>query len=352
MAAPCEARGRRCGRVGIPAIYYPTWLRATPTAGPAGPVACCPGRRGPLFEEARQIKARVGSPWLLIHSHQSDASHEAQAATAGERPSASARARAAPGDRMPPCAWATFRPRILKGHEFRWMTSTPSSTSRSASSPTATRKARRPATAAYRRVPTAPSPLCTGVVHGEAEGHADGREIGVQKGVQIGREVGQYRGRVTTLLAIYSAHPELASERCAAHRGTARIAHPRARSHECVCVPSRRMVSTLTRLRESLSSISLDDPLDQRTFDVIDEVRAKMRMIELWLRGSPAGRAAARTAAAGAGVSTAAAPPPVMAAGAVGARAEPEMPPTASCGGLESAGQGHGGGGRPPDLSF
>ena len=97
-----------------------------------------------------------------------------------------------------------------------------------------------------------------GLAHGEAAGHADGRALGERKGLEIGREVGRYRGRVATLLALYAAHPELASA---------------------------RMRSTLNSAAESLGRISLEDPLDQGCFDLIEDVRAKMRMVELWLLG-------------------------------------------------------------------
>ena len=48
---------------------------------------------------------------------------------------------------------------------------------------------------------------------------------------------------------------------------------------------SRRILATLTRLHTLLATIKLDDPLDQRCFDALDDVRARMRMVDVWLKG-------------------------------------------------------------------
>ena len=48
---------------------------------------------------------------------------------------------------------------------------------------------------------------------------------------------------------------------------------------------SRRILATLTRLHTLLGTIQLDDPLDQRCFDALDDVRARMRMVDVWLKG-------------------------------------------------------------------
>jgi hypothetical protein len=47
------------------------------------------------------------------------------------------------------------------------------------------------------------------------------------------------------------------------------------------------MRNTLATLSESLAAISLDDPLDQNCFDALEDARAKMRMIDIWMRGPP-----------------------------------------------------------------
>ena len=47
-----------------------------------------------------------------------------------------------------------------------------------------------------------------------------------------------------------------------------------------------RMMSTLRRLKEKLAAISLDDPLNQQCFDDLDDARAKMRMVDVWMRSA------------------------------------------------------------------
>ena len=46
------------------------------------------------------------------------------------------------------------------------------------------------------------------------------------------------------------------------------------------------MMSTLRRLKEKLAAISLDDPLNQQCFDDLDDARAKMRMVDVWMRSA------------------------------------------------------------------
>ena len=94
--------------------------------------------------------------------------------------------------------------------------------------------------------------------HGRQAGEEAGRELGLQKGLELGREVGQYRGRVDALLAIAHAYHGFASD---------------------------RILSTLIRLQPALAAIKLDDPLDQKCFNELDDIRAKMRMVDLWLKG-------------------------------------------------------------------
>ena len=48
---------------------------------------------------------------------------------------------------------------------------------------------------------------------------------------------------------------------------------------------ARRIHTTLMYLTEALAAIRLDNPLDQRDFNALDEARAKMRLVEVWLRG-------------------------------------------------------------------
>ena len=44
-----------------------------------------------------------------------------------------------------------------------------------------------------------------------------------------------------------------------------------------------RILATLTRLQAILDTLTLTDPTDQKSFDQLEEVRAKMRMIDIWL---------------------------------------------------------------------
>jgi len=132
---------------------------------------------------------------------------------------------------------------------------------------------------------------CAGQLHGREKGQEAGWELGYQKGHELGLELGQYRGRVDTLLAISAAHTGFASARCASvpnhgSRGFTRLARRRHGSHGAPRVAvSRRILATLTRLHTLLATIKLDDPLDQRCFDALDDVRARMRMVDVWLKG-------------------------------------------------------------------
>ena len=51
------------------------------------------------------------------------------------------------------------------------------------------------------------------------------------------------------------------------------------------CRSPHRIRRTLGRLDTSLAAVSLDDPRDQKCFDDLEDIRAKMRLVELWLRG-------------------------------------------------------------------
>ena len=190
-----------------------------------------------------------------------------------------------------------------------------------------------------------------GIARGKEVGHAEGHALGVQKGLELGEELGRYRGRVAALLAIYTAHPELASDRCVAP--------------ECVCpsLPSphllipttsprraraSRMLGTLRRLDETLGRISLDDPRDQRCFDELEEARAKMRMVALWLRAAPPSAPADAPGASGA----------ASAGGAAAAQLGGAMSPSSA--GHDGVGDARraprarppGAATRAPDLSF
>jgi hypothetical protein len=44
------------------------------------------------------------------------------------------------------------------------------------------------------------------------------------------------------------------------------------------------MRTTIHRLDAKLSGLSLVDPLDRQAFDELEEVRAKMRMVDVWLK--------------------------------------------------------------------
>ena len=98
-----------------------------------------------------------------------------------------------------------------------------------------------------------------GEQHGKQAGWDTGYEMGHQRGLELGRELGQHRGRVATLLELYAAQPAIASD---------------------------RMRSTLNKLNAKLQAITLDDPLDQQCFDELEDVRAKMRMVDVWIRSS------------------------------------------------------------------
>jgi hypothetical protein len=104
-----------------------------------------------------------------------------------------------------------------------------------------------------------------GVAHGRQRGSAAGEPVGREKGLELGAEVGHYRGRVEALLAIYAS-------------GSA---------------PSSRILKTLHALRELLAGLSLD-PQDQAGFDVLEDVRAKMRVVDLSLGASLHGGASLR----------------------------------------------------------
>ena len=66
-----------------------------------------------------------------------------------------------------------------------------------------------------------------GEEHGKKAGHATGREMGYQRGRELGRELGQYRGRVALLLAVYTAHPNLATDRCVSQTSAIPFLHYR-----------------------------------------------------------------------------------------------------------------------------
>ena len=67
-----------------------------------------------------------------------------------------------------------------------------------------------------------------------------------------------------------------------------------------------RMKSALLRLEALLGSITLHDPRDESCFDKLEDARAKMRHVDVWLRG-PTGLA--RFAARSGDASAAPAPP-------------------------------------------
>lgn len=136
--------------------------------------------------------------------------------------------------------------------------------------------------------------LLAGLEHGRAQGEEAGEVVGYNKGLELGRELGRYRGRVAILLAFLSAREGLAPERCdSAIFGPTALACVSAIPAE-ISSPLRalRIRGTLTRLAEALAAIRLDDPLDQDAFDALDDARAKMRLVDVWLRG-PSGPLAA-----------------------------------------------------------
>ena len=95
-------------------------------------------------------------------------------------------------------------------------------------------------------------------------------------------------------------------------------------SPRLLCLPAHRLLTTLKRLQVNLAELTLDDPLDQASFDQLDEIRAKMRMIDVWLKGAsgssrPQGQAEPPQMPSDPGL------PPLPGSNAVGARVPADL---------------------------
>ena len=129
------------------------------------------------------------------------------------------------------------------------------------------------------------APLLAGVARGEQQGKAQGFELGQSKGLELGRELGHYRGRTEALLALYAIHPDRCTDRCA-DALAAQASNRASRLTRCTARPGRlrRMRRTLTAVQSRIADIRLD-PSDEACFEALEEVRAKMRMVDSWLKG-------------------------------------------------------------------
>lgn len=134
-----------------------------------------------------------------------------------------------------------------------------------------------------------PASPVAGLARGEQQGKAQGFELGQSKGLELGRELGHYRGRTEALMALYALHPDRCTDRCADVLAARR---PRAPSdaRPLTCCTTRachrcRMRRTLTAVQSRIADIRLD-PSDEACFESLEEVRAKMRMVDSWLKGS------------------------------------------------------------------
>eukprot|EP00965_Chrysotila_dentata_P225232 6194636-Pleurochrysis_carterae.AAC.3 len=85
-----------------------------------------------------------------------------------------------------------------------------------------------------------------GVAHAEAEGHADAEALGMQKGRELGTELGGYFGRVSFLLDVFSALPDLCNDRCVKH-----CARTRGRACKRTSGHPPRRLSTPSCVRET-----------------------------------------------------------------------------------------------------
>ena len=98
--------------------------------------------------------------------------------------------------------------------------------------------------------------------------------------MELGRELGHHRGRSGALLALCQAYPDRCTDRCAALvEASGACALTRG-----ACPGLGRMLRTLVTIHSLTTSTKLD-PTDEACFEALEEVRAKMRMVDSWLKG-------------------------------------------------------------------
>mmetsp|Transcript_35533 Transcript_35533/g.82966 ORF Transcript_35533/g.82966 Transcript_35533/m.82966 type:complete len:134 (-) Transcript_35533:384-785(-) len=95
-----------------------------------------------------------------------------------------------------------------------------------------------------------------GFDHGRKEGFREGYDYGVAEARQLGAELALCDGRTAMLLAVYEQRPHLCSD---------------------------RMRKTLHAARSLLSQLKIDAD-DDKCVEQVNDLRAKMRMIDIMLR--------------------------------------------------------------------
>mmetsp|Transcript_4545 Transcript_4545/g.9835 ORF Transcript_4545/g.9835 Transcript_4545/m.9835 type:complete len:137 (-) Transcript_4545:237-647(-) len=95
-----------------------------------------------------------------------------------------------------------------------------------------------------------------GVEHGRSDGFNEGYAYGKAEGQQLGAELSACDGRTAMLLAVFEQRPLLSSE---------------------------RLLKTLVAVRSLLSRLKIDSE-DDTCVELVNEIRAKMRMLDILLR--------------------------------------------------------------------